>query len=302
MTILCLKRSATRSHAIRNSVDRGIESPNVQRAAGKPVEGVARLRTRHEGSHVIVGVQDDGADINVGVSARWRSTVSSCRPPALGRCPNARSYISSFFPVHRQPVQSLVRRGMTALNFNQRSVAEILDMMLVLARIVGKPAEGAALVERLQRGLDEIAAAASQFPHRPRVYFEVWNDPLVSGIEWVEELIEIAGGMPVFPDLRGCSKAQDRVVDAVAVAARNPEVILASWCGRRVNRQAMCTRPGWESISAVRDGCVYEIKSSCILQPGPAALTDGVRQIYAILARAAGADATAPAVLAPPIL
>ena len=118
-------------------------------------------------------------------------------------------------------------------------------MILVLARIVGKPAEGAALVERFQRGLDEIAAA---------------------------------------------------------VAARNPEVILASWCGRRVNRQAMCTRPGWESISAVRDGCVYEIKSSCIPQPGPAALTDGVRQIYAILARAAGADAAAPAVLAPPIL
>lgn len=245
MTILCLKRSATRSHAIRNSIDRGIESPNVRRAAGKPVEGMARLRTRHEGSHVIVGVQDDGADINVGVSARWRSIVSSCRPPALGRCPNARSYISSFFPVHRQPAQSLVRRGMRVLNFNQRSVAEILDMILVLARIVGKPAEGAALVERFQRGLDEIAAA---------------------------------------------------------VAARNPEVILASWCGRRVNRQAMCTRPGWESISAVRDGCVYEIKSSCIPQPGPAALTDGVRQIYAILARAAGADAAAPAVLAPPIL
>jgi iron complex transport system substrate-binding protein len=167
-------------------------------------------------------------------------------------------------------------------------------MIAMLARVVGKEGKGLALVEELRRGLDEIAVAARAFPVRPRVYFEEWNDPLISGIGWVEELIEVGGGELVFPELRGCGKAKDRVVDPSEVIARDPEVIIASWCGRKVNKEAIRSRPGWENIAAIRNAHVYEIKSNCILQPGPASLTDGVRQLHAILARVAGVDA-APA-------
>jgi iron complex transport system substrate-binding protein len=205
--------------------------------------------------------------------------------------------VLTFSDVQAEITRELVRRGVTVLNFNQRSIREILEMIAVLARIVGKADAGAALVEKLQRGLEEIRTAASAFPRRPRVYFEEWNDPLISGIEWVEELIDIAGGIPLFPELRGCGKAQDRVVEAAEVAARDPEVILASWCGRKVNVGEIAARPGWAETSAVRNGHVYEIKSAIILQPGPASLTEGVRQMHAILARVAG---TQPAVAISP--
>ena len=110
-------------------------------------------------------------------------------------------------------------------------------------------------------------------------------DPLISGIRWVEELIEIAGGSPVFPDLRHQHAAKGRVVDSAAVIAANPEVIIASWCGRKVNHEQIRTRAGWATIDAVRDGHIYEVKSAYLLQPGPTALTEGVRQLHAILAQ-----------------
>jgi iron complex transport system substrate-binding protein len=164
----------------------------------------------------------------------------------------------------------------------------------MLARIVGRAAEGRALVDGLRRGLEEIAASSKMLPFRPRVFFEEWNDPLISGIGWVEQLIEIAGGTVIFPELQSCGKAKDRVVDQRAVLERDPDVILASWCGRKVNKQQICSRPGWESMTAVRNGHVYEIKSAIILQPGPASLTDGVRQMHELLARVAGAGPGLP--------
>ena len=147
----------------------------------------------------------------------------------------------------------------------------------MLARIVGKPDEGRALVDGLRRGLEEIAAAAMKFPRRPRVYFEEWDEPLISGIEWVEELIEIAGGEPIFPELRGCGKAKDRVVDPAIVAARDPEVILASWCGKKVRKETICSRPGWDGISAVRHGHVYEIRFDDHPAAGAGVADEGVR-------------------------
>jgi iron complex transport system substrate-binding protein len=180
------------------------------------------------------------------------------------------------------------------LNFNQRSVREILDMISTLSRLVGKAADGLALIERLLDGLAQIKASARRFPHRPRVFFEEWKDPLISGIAWVEELIEIAGGDVIFPELRTCGKSQDRIVDPAVVTARDPEVIIASWCGMKVNMPDIVSRPDWSSISAVRNGHVFELQSSCILQPGPAALTEGVRRIHAILAHVAGVS-VAPA-------
>jgi iron complex transport system substrate-binding protein len=198
--------------------------------------------------------------------------------------------VLTFSDVQAEIASELIRRGVTVLAFNQRSIAEIFDMIATLSRIVGKQAEGEAQISELLRGLDAITESAKKFNRRPRVYFEEWNDPLISGIEWVEELIEIAGGQPVFPELRKCGKAQDRVVNMAEVVARDPEVILASWCGKRVKMEEIRSRAGWEQTSAVRDGHVYEIPSTCILQPGPASLTEGVRQVHQVLARVAGVE------------
>jgi iron complex transport system substrate-binding protein len=236
----------------------------------------------------------------------------STRPPEVRSKPRVSAFSSAnidaildlkpnlvltFSDVQAEISRLLVLRGITVLNFNQRSIREIFDAILLLSRLVGKQAEGEALIEDFQRGLDEISAAAKSFPHRPRVFFEEWNDPLISGIAWVEELIEIAGGEVIFPELRSCGKSSDRVVEAAAVAERDPEVILVSWCGMKADMDKIRSRPGWSSISAVRTGHLFEIPSSHILQPGPAALTEGVQQIYAILARVAGIG-SAPALKA----
>jgi iron complex transport system substrate-binding protein len=144
--------------------------------------------------------------------------------------------------------------------------------------------------------LTQIQAGTQQFPYRPRVLFEEWYDPLISGIRWVEELIEIAGGQPTFPELRTRKNAPDRIVNPAEVCTRNPDVIIASWCGRLVQKRLIRERTGWDEISAVKTGHIYEIKSTYILQPGPAALTEGVRQLHAILAHVVGLT-VAPALL-----
>jgi iron complex transport system substrate-binding protein len=235
------------------------------------------------------------------------------RPPEVRRKPRVSAFknakfdaildlkpdlVLTFSDVQAEITRQLVLRGVTVLNFNQRSIAEILDMISAISRLAGKSADGLALIERLLDGLAEIKASAKRFPRRPRVFFEEWKDPLISGIRWVEELVEIAGGDVLFPELAGCGKAQDRVVDPAAVAERDPEVILASWCGMKVNKGVIRNRPGWSASSAVRNGHIYEIKGTYILQPGPASLTEGVRQIHAILAHVAGvpvAEALRPA-------
>jgi iron complex transport system substrate-binding protein len=178
-------------------------------------------------------------------------------------------------------------RGLTVLNCNQRSIAEIFDTIAMISRILGKQAEGNELIASYTSGLERIAAAARAFAYRPKVFFEEWNDPIISGIEWVEELVEIAGGTAIFPELRNCRKAQQRVVEWEAVATRNPDVIFASWCGMKVNVEEIATRPRANEIAAIRHGRIYEIPSSLILQPGPAALTEGVSRLHACLAQVA---------------
>jgi iron complex transport system substrate-binding protein len=192
--------------------------------------------------------------------------------------------VIGFSNLQAKIAHDLIQAGVNVLVFNQRSVEEILEMILTLSRIVGAESAGIRLIEELHGGLAEISDSASKFSHRPRVFFEEWMDPLISGIRWVEELIEIAGGEPVFPDLRYQHSATGRIVEVSAVVAANPEVIIASWCGRKVNTDRIRARDGWKSIDAVRYGHIYEVKSTFILQPGPAALTEGVRQLHAILA------------------
>lgn len=196
--------------------------------------------------------------------------------------------VLTFSDVQAEITRELVLRGLTVFNFNQRSIAEILDTILMLSTIVGKAEHGLKLVETFREGLHAIETSAQRFTYRPRVFFEEWKDPLISGTEWVEELVQIAGGEPIFPELRKCHKSRDRSIAPAAVLARNPEVILASWCGMKVKKQEIRSRPGWSSIDAVQNELIYEIQSSLILQPGPAALTEGVRQIHALLARMIG--------------
>ena len=192
--------------------------------------------------------------------------------------------VLAFSDLQSEITTDLVQRGYSVFTFNQRSVSEILQMIRVLGGIVGAAEKGEALAERLTRGLDTIRAAAASFARRPRVYFEEWDNPLISGIQWVEELIEIAGGEPVFPQLRGAKLAKDRIVAGDQVIAARPDIIIGSWCGKPVRKERIAAREGWAEIPAVRDGHIYEVKSTYILQPGPASLTEGVTQLHRIIA------------------
>jgi len=171
-------------------------------------------------------------------------------------------------------------------------VAGILQMMRMLGSMVGAAEAAEALVQRLQAGLDEVAAAAARLPRRPRVFFEEWNDPLISGIGWVSELIGIAGGDDVFPELAACPHGKDRIVqDPLEVVRRAPDIVMGSWCGRKFKPEIVAARSGWAEVPAVRDGELHELKSSEILQPGPAALTDGVARLSVLIRRWAEARA-----------
>lgn len=196
--------------------------------------------------------------------------------------------VLTFSDLQADIARELIVRGVPVIAFNQRSVSEILEMILTLGRALGCEGKARTLLNRLAEDLQDIAASARKFPYQPKVFFEEWKEPLISGIRWVEELIEIAGGAPVFPELKAGRLANERIVEPHQVKDRNPDVIIASWCGMKVNKDAIRTRPGWSEINAVRQGHIYEVKSTYILQPGPAALTEGVRQLHAILAHACG--------------
>lgn len=178
----------------------------------------------------------------------------------------------------------LVRAGIAVHVFNQRSVSGIFDMIRTLGALVNAVGKTATLIQTLQAELRDIEEVAATLPRRPRVYFEEWNDPLISGIRWVSELIATAGGEDCFAELSVAHAAKRRVIaDPHAVIARAPDIIIGSWCGKRFRPEQVRTRTGWAAIPAVRDGNLHEIKSCDILQPGPAALTDGVRQIHAFV-------------------
>ena len=191
--------------------------------------------------------------------------------------------VLAFSDLQADLAAELTRRGVAVVTFNQRSIAEILQMVRMLGGLVGCQPAAEQLADRLAAGLDDIAQAALRFPRR-RAFFEEWDEPLISGIRWVEELVTIAGADPVFPELAGARLARDRIVAPDEVARRDPEVIFASWCGKRVRRSTITSRPGWGEVAAVRDGHIFEIPSSLILQPGPASLTDGLARIHERLA------------------
>ena len=180
----------------------------------------------------------------------------------------------------------LIRRGVQVTVFNQRSIEEIFSMLYQVAAMVGQPERGLQLLEGMGEGLLAIEAAASALPRRPRIFFEEWDEPHISCIRWVSELMGIAGGDDCFPQLATQSLGKDRIIaDGAEIVRRNPDIIIGSWCGKKFRAEKVAARPGWQDVNAVKNGQLFEIKSADILQPGPAALTDGITQLHRIIAQ-----------------
>jgi iron complex transport system substrate-binding protein len=198
--------------------------------------------------------------------------------------------VLAFSDLQADVVRDLVRAGVPVLALNQRSLAEIFQAILVIGGALGCHEAARGLVGDLQDEIRQVREFSSVWPDRPRVYFEEWDEPPIAGIRWVSELIEIAGGQDIFPELRERKDATGRVVDPGEVVRRNPEIIVASWCGKPVDLAAIRSRPGWEEIAAVRTGRVHAVPSGDVLSPGPSALR-GLRALHELVqACVAGAD------------
>lgn len=181
--------------------------------------------------------------------------------------------------------RDLAKAGVAVHVFNHRSVDGILAMIETVGFLVGAQARAADLVRELEAVIEATRAAASRLARRPRVYFEEWDDPPISGIRWVSELIGIAGGEDVFPELAGCPSARDRILaDPSEAARRCPDIIIGSWCGKRFRPERVAARPAWESVPAVRAGAIHEIKSAIILSPGPVAIREGLPALARLVA------------------
>lgn len=178
----------------------------------------------------------------------------------------------------------LIRRGVAVHVFNHRSVDGIYGMVGTLGGMIGEQQKAERLIQELEQGVRLVAAEAGTAARRPRVYFEEWDDPPISGIRWVSELVGIAGGDDCFPELAAEPLAKNRIVaDPLQIAAREPDIIIGSWCGKKFRPERVRDRPGWENVPAVKTDDIYEIKSALILQPGPAALTDGLEALRSII-------------------
>jgi iron complex transport system substrate-binding protein len=218
---------------------------------------------------------------------REKPRVSAFTSANVGKILDLRpDLVLSFSDLQADIVAALIRQGIAVHAFNQRTIAEILDMVRLLGALVGVGDRAERLAEDLLAGIAEARQQAKQRRQRQRVYFEEWDEPMISGIGWVSELIEIAGGIDIFADRAAGKSAKERMVRAEEVIARRPEIIIGSWCGKKFRPEKVAARPGFAETPAVRNGALYEIKSPLILQPGPAALTDGLKALRGIIERA----------------
>ena len=193
-------------------------------------------------------------------------------------------FVVGFSDIQADIAAELVRRGVEVWISNHRSVEGILDYVRRLGALVGAGDKANAYADELRRGLGAIEREAATLPRRPKVYFEEWDEPPITGIRWVAELVRIAGGDDIFPERALEPLAKARILeDGDEVVRRAPDIILGSWCGKKFRPEKVASRPGWGAVPAVRDGELHEVKSPIILQPGPAALTDGVREIARIV-------------------
>jgi iron complex transport system substrate-binding protein len=194
--------------------------------------------------------------------------------------------VIGFSDIQADIARDLIARGLEVWISNHRSVEGIFGYVRRLGSLVGAGERAEIYALELETHVRKVREAAALLPRRPRVYFEEWDDPLISGIRWVSELTTIAGGDDIFPELAGSSLARDRIIgDPLEVVRRQPDVIIGSWCGKKFRGDRLAARPGWDGVPAVRNGELHEVKSPLILQPGPAALTDGLDALHAIVAR-----------------
>jgi iron complex transport system substrate-binding protein len=217
--------------------------------------------------------------------ARVSAFISADIPKILDLRPDL---VLSFSDLQADIVATLIRQGVAVHAFNQRSVVEILDMVRMLGALVGAAGRAEQLAEQLEAGLAVVRREAARLPRRPRVYFEEWDAPMISGIAWVSELIEAAGGTDIFADRAYGKSATERIVMPGDVICRQPDIIVGSWCGKKFRAEKVAARPGFDQIPAVRNNALHEIKSPIILQPGPAALTAGLTELQRIIATSAG--------------
>ena len=194
--------------------------------------------------------------------------------------------VFGFSDLQADIASALIKAGVQVTVFNQRSVPEIFSMLFQVAAMVDQTEQGKAMLERMRADIEHIRQASAAWAKRPKVYFEEWDEPRISAIRWVSELIGIAGGQDIFPDLALQPMGKDRILpndDRIWAAA--PDIIIGSWCGKKFRPERVAARAGWADVPAVRNGQLFEIKSADILQPGPAALTDGLRQLHQIMAQ-----------------
>ncbi|MEM7103698.1 MAG: cobalamin-binding protein [Bacteroidota bacterium] len=192
--------------------------------------------------------------------------------------------VIGFSDIQADIAQELIKKGITVWVNNYRSVEGILDMIAQLGRLIGKGEKADQLIRDIENEMVSIKAAGNQMKVKPKVYFEEWFDPIITSIQWVAEIIEIAGGEYIFPDNMNASLAKDRILaTGEPVIKKNPDIILASWCGKKFKKEKMLARPNWNQITAVKNNEIYEIDSSIILQPGPASVTEGLSQIHQII-------------------
>ncbi len=195
-------------------------------------------------------------------------------------------FVIGFSDIQADIARELIKAGVEVWISNHRSVDGILAYIRRLGAMVGQAAKADQLARRAEAHIDEVRAAAARLPRRPRVYFEEWDEPPITGIRWVAELVRIAGGDDVFPELAEKELGKDRILaDPLEPARREPDIVIGSWCGKKFRPEKVAARPGWENVPAVRNGELHEVKSPIILQPGPAALSDGLDALHAIIAR-----------------
>jgi iron complex transport system substrate-binding protein len=231
----------------------------------------------------IVGIS--GFTVRPAIARRTKPKVSAFTSARIGEILKLQpDFVVGFSDIQADIAAALIKEGIEVWISNHRSVAGILDYVRRLGALVGVADKANAYADDLQRGLDAIAAQAATLPRRPRVYFEEWDEPLITGIRWVAELVRIAGGDDVFPAQAAQSLARHRILaDPADEVAQAPDIIFGSWCGKKFRPEKVAARAGWGAIPAVRDGELHEIKSPLILQPGPAALTDGIGEMARII-------------------
>nr|WP_170288348.1 cobalamin-binding protein [Lysobacter maris] len=231
----------------------------------------------------IVGIS--GFTVRPPRARKEKPKVSAFTSAKIGEILKLRpDFAIGFSDIQADIAAELVRHGIEVWISNHRSVDGILDYVRRLGAMVGAGDRANAWADELRRGLDAIESASTALPRRPRVYFEEWDEPPITGIAWVAELVRIAGGDDIFPERAAEPLAKQRILeDPDEVIRRAPDIVIGSWCGKKFRPEKVAARPGWDAIPAVRDGELHEIKSPLILQPGPAALTDGVRAIEAIV-------------------